>query len=97
MPSPLRAVSNRSEYLIELAHLGWSQHRAGLDLYEGNDPTEPRDARRVLLEATHLQDAEGATVLLVVLPGRFSDNTKVSAAAVAMITALRGLPDEEKP
>lgn len=80
-------MSNPDEYVIDLGHLGWSQHRGGLEVYAGNDPTIPRAARKVLWDAH--SEREGATVLVVVLPGRFASGPLVTSCADAIVTALR--------
>lgn len=84
------------EYVIDLGHLGWSQHRGGLDLYAGNDPKVPRAQRTLLWEGRNVRDREGASVLVVVMPGRFASNHLAARCASAIITALQALPDEPR-
>lgn len=76
------------EFIIGVGHLGWSRDRPGLDLYDGNDPGSRRPRPR-FLDEPNVRDREGATVLVVVLSGRFSDNEYVGRVARRMVEAVR--------
>jgi hypothetical protein len=73
---------------IVIGHLGWSQHRPGVEVMAGNDPNLPREARALLFRGVY--EREGATVICVVLPGRFTPDAEVADLCERIDAALEG-------
>jgi hypothetical protein len=75
--------------VVGIGHLGWSQHRAGTELYAGNDPTVPRADRRLLFDESNFH--EGQTILVIAFPGRFTSDREVGLVAQAVVAAATGV------
>lgn len=70
-----------------VGHLGWDGGSVGLVIYQGNDPKDDRHPRPRLLDEPQIKNREGATVIVIVLPGRFTPDGIVTAVAEAVVPA----------
>lgn len=73
---------------VHIGHIAWNGGRVregDFVIAAGNDPRQAE--RESLLSRGQLGDREGATVILVVLPGRFAANADEIAERVEAVLA----------